>query len=70
MFRYDHGPRVVSNSRGAGLFRRTYEAMLGARERQARQVASRYILALDDAALDRLGYDRPTLEAQGYLHPL
>lgn len=58
-------PRSSRNDRGAGLFRRTYEAMLGSRERRARRYANYYLLALDDAALDRLGYDRRTIEAEG-----
>lgn len=68
-------PRSNISSRGAtsavggGLFRRTYEAMLGARERQARLYVNFQLLQLDDAALERLGYDRRTLQAQGSMSP-
>jgi hypothetical protein len=58
-------PRTSRSANGGSLFRRTYEAMLGSRERQARRYVNYHLLALDDASLDQLGYDRRTLEAQG-----
>ena len=58
-------PRTTRSAKGAGLFRRTYEAMLGSRERQARRYVNYHLLALDDGSLERLGYDRRMLEAQG-----
>lgn len=69
MNRIPDGPRATMSRRGSGLFRRTYEAMMGARERQANRIVAQHLLALDDEALDRLGYDRRTLEAQGFRQP-
>lgn len=56
--------RFTATPTGGNLFRRTYEAMLGARERQARRYVNAHLLALDDAALEALGYDRRTLAGQ------
>lgn len=52
-------------SGGSSLFRSTYLAMLGNRERQARHLMRGHLLALDDTALATLGYDREALERQG-----
>ncbi|WP_206682771.1 hypothetical protein [Chthonobacter albigriseus] len=56
---------ALRTSRGAGLFRRTFEAMLGSRERQARHALQPHLLALDDGALEALGYSRKMLEREG-----
>ncbi len=69
MTRTDLGPRVTVSQRGAGVFRRTFEAMMGSRERQARRVVCQYLLALDDESLDRLGYDRRRLQTNGFVQP-
>lgn len=61
--------RARRTAGGSGLFRTTYLAMLGARERHARQVMNRHLLALDDTALATLGYDRESLQRHG-LPPL
>lgn len=63
-----HPPTTVTSS-GSGLFRRTYEVMLGARQRQARPYAAYFLLSLDDEALDSLGYERHRLENQGSKDP-
>jgi hypothetical protein len=60
--------RTTRGSRGGGLFRRTYEALYGSREQQARRVVNFHLLALDDKALESLGYDRRALEANGISH--
>ena len=44
-----------------GLFRRAYDGMIPARERQARELTANYMLSLDDRTLRTLGYDRATL---------
>lgn len=70
MTRTDLGPRVIASRRGSSVFRRTYEAMMGARERQAQRVVCQYLMALDDETLDRLGYDRGQLRINGFTQPL
>ncbi|ODN69236.1 hypothetical protein [Methylobrevis pamukkalensis] len=49
--------RPTTRRLGGGIFRRTFEAMLGARERQAHWISSRYLSALDAETLASLGYD-------------
>lgn len=55
--------RYTATPHGRSLFRRTFEAMMGARERQARRYVRHHLLALDDAALEALGHDRRALMA-------
>ncbi|HUG61780.1 MAG TPA: hypothetical protein VMP03_08035 [Methylomirabilota bacterium] len=62
MVRDHRNPPTTHTSGGAGVFRRTYEAMLGARQQRARSYVTYFLLALDDAALHELGYDRASLE--------
>jgi hypothetical protein len=42
---------------GFGLFRRTFEMMMGARERQARRFVTAYLASLDAETLAGLGYE-------------
>lgn len=65
MFRHAALPRSISAPRGAGLFRRTYEATLGTRERRSHRFAAYHPVTLDDLVLDEMGYDRRTLENHG-----
>ena len=65
MSRINRNPPASTGSVGSGLFRRTYEATLGARQSQARPYAAYFLLGLDDAALEQLGYDRRLLEQHG-----
>ncbi|ADZ69789.1 hypothetical protein [Polymorphum gilvum] len=48
-----------------GFFRRAFEHMVSAREKQARRYVNGYLLSLDDATLASYGYDRAELERQG-----
>ena len=64
MIRSTTASRYTATPTGRGVLRRTYEAMLGARERQARRVVRHHLLALDDATLESLGYDRRSLVGQ------
>lgn len=65
MFRHAALPRSTSAPRGAGLFRRTYEATNGTRERRSHRFASYHPVTLDDTVVDVLGYDRRALENHG-----
>jgi len=56
---------TLGNAGRGGLFRRTFEAMMGARERQARQAVVPYLLALDDQTLNAIGHRRSTVEGWG-----
>lgn len=55
--------RLTGTDREAGLLSRIGQRIIAAREDRARRAVNAYLLSLDDATLEKLGYDRRTLEA-------
>ena len=53
---------MTTNSRPRGFLRRSLEALIAAREREADRYVSRVLLSFDDATLRLNGYDRKDLE--------
>ena len=49
---------TTATSNRSGLFRRTYEATLGTRERQAQRYVAPYLASLDDQAGREQGFGR------------
>lgn len=47
------------------LFRRAFDHMIAARQKQAMRHVNSYLLSLDDATLAHYGYDREELQRQG-----
>ncbi|WP_319775585.1 hypothetical protein [Breoghania sp.] len=47
------------------LFRRAFDRMVCARERQAKRYVNGYLLTLDDTTLNAQGLDRSQLEREG-----
>lgn len=50
-------PTTATSHRG-GVFRRTYEATLGTRERQAQRYVAPYLASLDDQCSREYGFGR------------
>lgn len=51
----------MTNPKPHGFFRRSLDAFIAARERQAKVYVSRTLLSLDDATLSAYGYKRSDL---------
>ncbi|SON56433.1 hypothetical protein HDIA_2892 [Hartmannibacter diazotrophicus] len=57
MVTYNKSSEPAGLRNGNGLFRRTFEAMMGARARQANQFVNHYLSSMDTETLAGLGYD-------------
>ncbi len=64
------GTSFASGSKNSsrGIFRRAFDNMIAARERQARKYVNGYLLTLDDSTLAAHGYSREALQSQGSTH--
>ncbi|MGX1096649.1 hypothetical protein ACSSVZ_000664 [Amorphus sp. MBR-141] len=57
--------RLTGTEREHSVFHRLMTRIVEARQRQAERAINSYLMSLDDASLERLGYNRAELEAQG-----
>jgi hypothetical protein len=56
--------RLTGTEREHSLAHRLMTRIVEARQRQAERAINSYLMSLDDASLERLGYDRADLEKQ------
>mgnify|MGYP006282999055 CR=1 FL=1 len=54
--------RLTGSQKETSLLQRIAARMIAARQDQAQRAVNTYLLSLDDATLERLGYDRGELE--------
>lgn len=60
---------MATNAARQGFFRSALDAMMAARERQARRYVAGALLKLDDEALRAGGYDRVELTKRAISYP-
>lgn len=57
--------RLTGTEREHSVFHRLMTRIVEARQRQAERAINAYLLSLDEASLERLGYERDDLEQKG-----